>query len=510
MPTKTLARIRPTRGLSYDVPPWEVGNDFYTRLRNMLIRNGFAQRIGGRRSAYATLSAAPHHIQNIRDLGNNFWIYYGVSSIYGVNGATHTDLTPGGGLSSISKSYQWNSTLLNAIPCANNGLDAPMYWTGDTLDNFAALPDWPASTLAKMLVAFRYHLFALDITVSGANNPNLFLWSDAADPGDIPQSWTPAASNEAGFAQLSDRAGSIVAARRLRDSLIVYKENSSYAIRYVGGNEKFGVSGLWSNAGAVNTRAVDDIDGKHVVVTNGDIVINDGYSEPISIANALVRNFLFAQLDETNFGNLQVIYDAAKQDVWIAFPESGSEYCTLALVYNKPSNAWGVVELPDVAHIAVGVVDDETISDVWEDDEDPWDGDSSIWNQDSLAGVTESVVFASASTTELIQTNTVDALVTDAMVAKYSMHFDEPERLKLVRRVNIRGADFASLFVRVGSQMFPEGPVTWSEEREITAPGQPVDLFAQGRYISIEVRSVDDSVWTLTGFDFEIDFKGFY
>lgn len=507
---KTLARIRPTRGAAPDLPYWEATPEFYSIVRNMVIRNGFATRIPGYRQAYDPLSVAPLHIQNVRDLGTNFWVYFGASSIYSVNGGTHTDLTPGGGLTAVTKPSQWNTTLLNGIPIANNGLDDPMYWTGDTVDNYAALTDWPANTLAALLVAFRYHLFAFDITVSGTNNPNQFLWSDAADPGAIPSSWTASASTEAGDNQLSDKPGRIITARPLRDSLIVYKENSSYAIDYIGGNEVFATRGLWSRCGALSPRAVDDINGAHVIVTDGDIVIGDGYKEPVSIANALVKRFLFSQLSDTTYEALQVIYDQSRQQVWIAFPESGEDYCTLALVYNISSNAWGIVELTDVAHLAMGAVDDQTISEAWDDDNDIWDSDASIWNEVSLSTATESLVVADPTNTELRQFDTVDAVAVASSVARYSLSLDEPERVKFVRAVHVRGSNFGTLFIRVGSQMHPEDAITWSAEYELTSPDQPCYVFAAGRYISVEIRCEDSNVWTVTGFDLEVEFRGFY
>lgn len=509
---KTLARLRPTRGLSADVPYWEVSSEFYNRMENVLIRSGFASRRGGELAVYDDpISVAPHHLQNYRDSSsNNYWLYFGVSTIYGVNGATHTDLTPGGGLSSITKPSQWNTTLLNGIPIANNGLDAPMYWDGNTANNYAALTDWPANTLAALVVAFKYHLFAFDITVSGSRTSDYYAWSDAAAPGSIPSSWTAAASNEAGDDTLADAPGAIIAARPLKDSLLVYKENSMYALDYVGGNAKFANRKVWSRAGALSPRAVDDINGKHLVVTDGDIVLADGYGEPRSIANSRVRSFLFNQISDETYEALQVMYDQSRQECWIAFPESGEDYCTLALVYNVLLDAWGVAELTDVAHMAMGTVDDTAVDDSWENDTNSWESDVSSWNQASLAAATESLVTAQPNTTELVQFDTNDSTSRSAIIAKYSMPLDEPERVKFVRAVHLRGSGFGTLYVRIGSQMDPEGATTWSDEYTLDSPNQPVYCFASGRYISIEIRSADSSVWTITGFDMEVEYRGFY
>jgi len=102
-------------------------------------------------------------------------------------------------------------------------------------------------------------------------------------------------------------------------------------------------------------------------------------------------------------------------------------------------------------------------------------------------------------------------VVVPAYVGKYSMSFGEPERVKFVRRVHMRcQANFGTLLVRVGSQQTPTGPTTWSPEVAITAPQQIVNTFAQGRYISIEVRSNDVVVWKLTALELEAELRGYF
>jgi hypothetical protein len=512
MQSKSLARIRPTKGLAFDVPAWETTPDFYNRLFNVLIRNGFPQRIGGKRNAYDPPSGAPLHVFNAPMLGNNFWLYQTVNRIFSVVGGTHTDITPAGGPmpNSVAKPSQWSHAVLNGIPVFNNSLDSPCYWLGNTAFDAVTLTGWTAGTLAKIITQHRYHLFALNITVGGVNNGNYYLWSDKAAPGAIPGSWTPSASNEAGFDQVSDTPGVIVTARSLRDSLIIYKNNAAYSLDYIGGNDKFAKKLLWSRAGALSPRAVDDANGVHVVVTQGDIVLNDGYSQPVSISTGLVNNFLFGQLNSTTYEALQVLYDFVNQEVWILFPESGETYCTIALVYNMRSQAWGVVDLADVAYASLGIIDDTSPGTTWDTDAGTWDNDTTTWNEDGLTTAIEGMLQAQPLITKLVYFGTGDLVAMDSLVAKYSMTFGEPERVKLLKQVHLRGRNFGTFFVRVGYQMFPDDVLTWSAETSITDPGQPIPTFTQGRYISIEVRASDSAVWDLTGIDMEVEMKGYF
>jgi hypothetical protein len=414
-------------------------------------------------------------------------------------------------LGTVTKPSQLSHTLLNGVPVINNGIDPPHYWLGNTGVKFAPVTGWPASTAAALIVAYRYHLFAFDITLSGVANSNYYIWSAAAVAGTIPTSWTPAASNEAGNNQLSDTPTTITTARTLRDSLVVYKRNSAHVIDYIGGTLKFSQKGLWSKAGALSPRAVDDCNGFHIVVTEGDIVINDGYNQPKSIANALVRSFLFNQISLTSFEALQVMFDHVNQDVYIMFPEAGATYCTLALVYNIPSEAWGVLQLSDVAYASMGIVDDNlAVSSTWDSDAATWDSDTTSWNESTLTSAIDTILQAQPSATRFVQFNTSDAVATNGLVGKYALTFGEPERVKFVRYVHLRGTAFGTLYVRVGSQMNPDDATTWSNEYTVTSPNQPVPIFTQGRYISIEVRSTDTSRWTITGFDFEVEPRGYF
>ena len=91
------------------------------------------------------------------------------------------------------------------------------------------------------------------------------------------------------------------------------------------------------------------------------------------------------------------------------------------------------------------------------------------------------------------------------------MALGSPERVKFVKRVHIRAKEnYGTLLVRVGGQMTPTGPTTWSNEVSITSPEQIVNVFAQGRYISIEMRTTGTDVWKITGVDIEADERGYF
>jgi hypothetical protein len=506
---KKLLRLRPTKGLVIDTPPWEVGDEHYTDGINVLFRKGFAGRVPGYRAVYTQNAINPvMHLLNVRVDTTNYWVVWGTDSVYAYETSNATDIE-GSALQTVVAPYQYTSTLLNGVPVFTNSLDGPQYWTGDVGVNFASLPDFPASTLCKSIVAFKYHLFAFDIDGPSGHFESQILWSDAAEPGDVPASWTPAADNEAGDTTLSDTPGPIMCGLPLRGTLMIYKRSSTYACDYVGGNEKFSFQLLFSSSGALTRHSVCDINGQHFVVGDGDIFITDGTNRK-SVAQGRVKDALFASLDQDNYQNLFTIFNRTKNEVWICYPSTGNTYCDKAIVYDVANDAFGLREFATpITCAAIGIVNDEDPDGSWSAATYTWDVASAYWSATNFSLANENLVTGYGATLEM--QDTADLVSFAANVAKNDMTMGEPERVKFVRRAHVRAAaGVGTLYVRVGAKMDPNDAVTWSTEVTLAEGDSVVDTFAQGRYISVEVRSEDENVWLLSGIDLEYELRGYH
>ena len=506
-PKKAL-KLKPTHGLNFDIPANETSEEFYTAGDNVIFRQGFASRTGGYRAVYGTLPSAVYHLLNVRVDTTNFWLTWGAASVHALETSNEHDIE-GSALQTVTQPYQYSSTILNGIPVFSNSLDSPQYWTGDVGDNFATLTDWPASTICKSIAAAKYHLFAMDIDGPSGHFESQVLWSNAAEPGTIPDSWTPAADNEAGSAELSDTPGPVLCMVPLRGSYIFYKRSSTYAADYVGGNEVFAFRTLLTSSGALTRHSVCDINGQHFVVTDGDIILTDGTNR-LSVAQGRMKDYLFATLDQTNYENLFVIYNRGRNEVWVCYPETGNTYCTTALVYDVANDAFGIRDLATVKCAAIGIVNDTDPDESWAAATYTWDAATQYWGTSNFSLAVESMVLGYGTTMEMQDTD--DAVATASSVGKYDLTFGDSERIKCVKRVHVRTASGSgTLYVRVGSKMHPNDSMTWATEVELdTATSQIVDAFAQGRYISVEVRSDDTDVWTVTGIDLEAELRGYF
>lgn len=508
---KKLLRLRPTQGIVSDVPAHEVGAEFYTTGQNVIFRQGFASRILGSRTAYGDMPLAVRHLLFTRINGTGYWLVFGPGNtaddeVYALETANQHLISPV--LTPGADSADWSSALLNGIPIVTNGFDELMYWSGNPSNPLAILPGWTATETAKSIATLRYHIFAFDIDGPAGHFESLVKWSHAAEPGTVPSTWTPATNNEAGSAELSDAPGPILCGVPLRDALMVYKRSATYVFQYVGGNQKFSNRKVFPNVGALTRKSVCDVNGQHLIVTAGDIVLTDGNSVR-SIGESRMREYLFNQIDTTYYENLFTIYNRAKNEVLIAFPESGSPFCSKALVYDVSKDAFGVRDLADVTCAALGAVDDTAESEVIDDDGGVIDDDDSPINAAVLSSATESLVLG--SDLQLTLEDTFDATTLEASVGKYDLHFGDPERVKFVKRLHILAkSGSGSLLVRVGSRMSPSDDISWSAEVTLDEPDQIVNTFAQGRYISVELRSTGSSIWTVTGINIEAELRGYH
>jgi hypothetical protein len=58
--------------------------------------------------------------------------------------------------------------------------------------------------------------------------------------------------------------------------------------------------------------------------------------------------------------------------------------------------------------------------------------------------------------------------------------------------------------------MTPAAPIDWTAEQALTEPAQIVNTFAQGRYISVEIRASSPLVWQISGLDIEYEPRGYF
>ncbi len=504
--TKRKQRFAP-EGVTLDLPPELVGPEYYTRVRNIHFRQG-AERARGLSAVYGAPLFAPRWLQFARSANETpGWLYAGDAGIGFADGGAHYDLTPSDFLIP-DKLNPFTGGVLNSVPVISQR--RAWYWPGDTAGPLVVLPDWPANRFCEALRPYKFHLFALGVNDAGTFLADQIRWSAAAEPGQVPASWTPAPDNEAGSAELSQTSGACVDAAQLRSSFIVYKDTSTYVVDYVGGASVMAVRLLFSETGALAANCVAELPNRHIVLTDGDVITHDGQRVE-SIAENWVRRELFATADGANLRNAFVTSNAADSEVWVCVAEQGNAFPTRAFIYNTISGRWGIRELPEKpSHISPGQVRLVPQDNSWEADTEAWEDDPTPWNESVGRVDFYELLEASPDNVQLYAvdlSDSRDGVPVSALVEKTGISLGDLERNKTVTEVwlNVIGNLGTRLEVSVaGLETADEDPDFNGTVAEfVIGRDQKVDVGVSGRFFALRVEGDSARVvapWRLSSF----------
>ncbi len=517
---RNIYPIRP-RGIIRDVEPLDVPPEHYTSGSNVIFRNNMAERISGYGQIFGTPLGNPIHIRaNLRDQVA-YWLYATTDKIAVTSGTTHSDITPTPAPAN-TKAADWTSCSLNGVPVLNYRTGDPVSWDGSPASACTSLPGWGNGHKCEAMRSFKNYLIALAYDNGVTADPNLVVWSDAAAPGNLPSSWTPAADNDAGSVSLAETDGIIIDGAPLKDQFICFKRGSTYTLDFIGGNFIFAVRKLFDTTGILARNCVVELRGRQYVMTDGDIIVHDGYQAQ-SLVDRRWRRFIFDNIDSENFINSFVTLYEAKSEIWFCFPTAGNEAPNVAVVYNYDEGEFGVRNLEAPAtHADAGIVPAEAAPATdWDSQTASWDTYPGNWNQTNFNPAQDELVTANNDSTFYSIDTGADAAGADIVstLSRESLDFGEPDRVKFVKAIWPRVAGIAantfengsSFKIRVGTQMEPHESITWEPFQNFTAGNAAkVDVLARGRLISVEIQSTGGGRWRCSGFDFEYELRGRY
>jgi hypothetical protein len=140
------------------------------------------------------------------------------------------------------------STTFTGISRAQNGT------TGATHSDDAPVF---VNVYCRSMRAFRTFLVALYVQKAGVNYPRLVKWSTEASTQTTPTSWNETDSTvDAGEYELADTKGDILDGLQLRDAFMIYKEDATYSMQFVGVPFIFSFRQLSPTIGAISQRTV--------------------------------------------------------------------------------------------------------------------------------------------------------------------------------------------------------------------------------------------------------------
>lgn len=508
-------------GVIKDTSATVLPNNAWTDALNIRFLDGAAHQFVGHGSVYETPAYAPQFVMGCSVAGARYWLYATESKQFAVSNSTgstvHTDLTHV--TARTGTVNKWSGFVFGGIPILNAGDDTtkPMYWDQDLTHKFLDLPNWPANTTCRAIRQYKNLMVAVGIRKAGVEYPYLVKWSNLADPGTLPTTWDETdQTKDAGEFDLPEGQDPIIDALGLKDSLIVYKQSSTYAIDYIGGAfilKSRKVSGM---SGLLNMNCAVDFDSgfsaMHFAVTGFDIVIHDGYSAQ-SVLDKKARRDFFQSVDSENRHKVFAFKNPYLNEIIVAFPSVGAIHCDTALVYNFVDKTVTYRSLPNVTHAAYGPVDN-ILGATWSQDADPWDSDLTRWNVPDFSPDTARVMMGSADVKLYLldASASFDGVIPEAYLERRGMAFDAEDRIKLVTgiRPHISGNTGATVIVEIGSAENPYDEPTYTSMTHTIGTTLQCDCLVAGRYIAVRFESGTAYNWKLDGYDLFIEDAGAY
>ena len=495
-----------------DLIPQDAPADVWNVVQNVGFRNGESVRVSGDTLTMQGQLTDPRCMVFLESNEIGYWLYAGNDGVFVTDGTTHFDITPVGGWAPVANSI-WTATVIAGVGVVNvNSLD-PVYWDGVTANPTVILPGWPAGGRCNAMRAHKSFLFAIGMISEGGERVR---WSDAAEPGTVPQEWDPTPENLAGDVDLSPLYSDCLDGLTLRDDFFIYKGQSIWAMSFIGGQFIFAVRKVFAERGIVATNAVTrGLNDEHLFVGfDGDVYLTDGVQVKSILDGRAQRTFYQDFTSEKNAIFSAVTLPREKVGA-IIYPKATSEFGDQMLMYDFASGDIGFRDTPDVLCAAEGpALTDVGDVNQWDGDDEPWDDDLTAWSF-VVSGQTNNDVLMAGSFGFVVGSardgiDFIDGPV-HARLEKHGASFGNAEKYKMINRVwpKLTGRDGDVVTFRIGGQNITGGPVQWEPPVDfIIGSNNHLDVFVTGRYLSMELSSIGGAAWQMGSLDIEFEEQG--
>ena len=403
------------------------------------------------------------------------------------------------------------STTFTGISRAQNGT------TGAThLDNAPAF----VSVYAKSIRAFRSFLVALNIQRGGVDYPRVVKWSTEAGIQGVPSSWNETTSTvDAGEFELADTKGDIQDGLQLRDTFMIYKEDATYSMSFVGTPFIFSFRQLSPTIGAIAKNCVAEFDGGHAIFGKGNFYINDGQRLKPILPQKL-KEYVFTTLDGAQVNKCFVVADYGRTEILFCFTADGAatNHPNKAVVWNYITNTFCIRDLPDVAHMGYGNVGNPTTATTWVATSATWIGETGPWTM-SYDLQDKVLLFVDPSNTKLYRDrsgNKEDTTNMTSYVERTGLSMNaqgQPDHTTVKRissiwpKMSASGTDTINVYL--GTQMSTEGGISWNAPVTFNPDSQSkVSVRGTGKMYAVRFESTTDMNWELDGYTIEVDNVG--
>lgn len=537
---KAMGNITP----SFDLEPADLPPDQMSYAKNYLLRDGKVYAFNGENviasfngplSGAATYTLYGGYIDYVTAGDVKYFLVAGrnsLSTTKGIvqvtNGTTWTDISNADGYASLAANDEllWTGCKLGSIPIINNPKHFPEYWSPQNTSQkmqylmFDATHTWKDKGYrANVIRSHNNFLFALGLTEGGIELPNAYRWSHPADINGLPFTWDEtdlsAIASKESVEGLENR---LVDGLSLRDAFALYSTRSMYVLDYVGGEFVWQRRKLSQSHGVLTTNCVVEAVGNHIVLTDGDIVINDGNSIT-SLLTSKMKRYLEKNLSNDSFNNCFAQVNYIDNEAWFFIVQPSATYPSIAFVVNYNT---GQISLRDVQGKKVSATFGQTLktAQTWDTIVNTWRNVKRTYQESEASPFNDSIIVldtgpATAAPTSydivnIEENSTVNPIELLTVLERTCFDLEGQETVTTIVRVYPHIRSTGSVLIQFGSHSHMTSPISWKPPVVYTPNSmRQVNLRTTGELHAWRISSIDDVPFEFTGMDIEYQLAGF-
>lgn len=529
-------------GVIRDVPQYEIPPNAWTDAQNVRMQDGSAKKAFGYSALWTDPEVAPYFLFTVQTPSAYYWVYAGLNKVFAIQNEYHFDITRASGDYAANVFQRWNGGNLGGVLILNNSVNVPQFWEFPTshANPLQDLTAWPPNDRCKVLRPYKNYLIATNIDRSGTGFPTLVKWSHRADIGAVPPSWDITDPTlDAGENLLPQEGGDILDQRVLRDSNILYRTDSTWAMQFIGGNQIFRFWEIFATSGILSVDCVKEFFGSHLVFTTDDVIVHDGQNIR-SIVTKQIRRHIFSDMSETNYDRSFVVHNRGDKEIWLCYPTTNATLPDRAWVWSYTENSWAPRDIPSPAHIAWGVADEDAVdawnnaplgswnsqsstwaltSTTWEIADIAWSADDKPWNYRTFDAQKLNLIYADPTLMKLWRgdnTNLNDTATMSVSLVREGLALVGQDKVDVTVRKQVRavyphidGTDGGIINISVGGKDNTDQTTTWSTAKAfVIGTDYKIDSLVDARLPGVKFESDSNIEWRLHGYELDIEVTG--
>jgi hypothetical protein len=229
------------------------------------------------------------------------------------------------------------ATTAGGTPIVTSGTQSGTHYLstrGIAVSSLAYATDVPIKQNFITISDINRFVFCMGCTEYGSStfNPMLIRWADQESVTD----WTPSATNQAGFLQLS-HGSQIVTALQSRQEILVWTDSTVYSLQYVGAPVVWKGDLVGDNISIAGENAVAYANGVSYWMGVDKFYKYDGRTQTLRCD---LRQYIFSDINTAQFDQVYAGTNEGFNEVWWFYCSKDSDQIDRYTIYNYLEDIW--------------------------------------------------------------------------------------------------------------------------------------------------------------------------